>query len=255
MLKAIFKRYLSLSQSIGETIWLSLESLYWLRALPQNRDKVMTQMLVMGVRTLPIATVMSFFIGLVTALATGEHMKRYGVESMIGAVVGIAMTEQFGPVMTAFLVSGQVGSAIAAEIGTMSVGDEVDALRTLGINPVRFLVMPRMVAGVISLVLLVIYADIVGMFGGLLIAVSPWMGVSSQRYWEMLFREVTMQRIAFGLLKGACFGFLISVIACYQGLNTKGGASGVGAATTRTVVACIVSILVCNYFVTRLLVV
>lgn len=248
-------RLVNFSQSVGEVIWLGIESIYWMRAALQNTDKILRQMVVMGVSTLPIATVMSFFVGLVTALATGEHLKRFGVEQWIGAVVGIAMTEQFGPVLTAFLVAGQVGSAITAEIGTMSVSEEVDALRTLAISPVRYLVMPRMIAGVVSMVALIIYADIVGMLGGLLIATSPWCGITAHAYWDLLFDEVTMRHVGFGLLKGACFGFLIVAISCYQGLRAKGGASGVGQATTRTVVACILSILICNYFVTRILVV
>jgi phospholipid/cholesterol/gamma-HCH transport system permease protein len=248
-------RLVHFSQSVGEVIWLGFESVYWMRYAMQNVDKILRQMVVMGVSTLPIATVMSFFVGLVTALAVGEHLKRFGVEEWIGAVVGIAMTEQFGPVLTAFLVSGQVGSAITAEIGTMSVSEEVDALRTLAISPVRYLVMPRMIAGVVSMVALIIYADIVGMMGGLLIATSPWCGISANAYWDLLFDEVTLRHVGFGLLKGACFGFLIVAISCYMGLRAKGGASGVGQATTRTVVACILCILICNYFVTRILVV
>lgn len=248
-------RFLAFSQSVGEVIWLGIESIYWMREAPQNLDKILRQMVVMGVSTLPVATVMSFFVGLVTALATGEHLKRFGVEDWIGAVVGIAMTEQFGPVLTGFLVAGQVGSAITAEIGTMSVSEEVDALKTLAISPVRYLVMPRMIAGVVSMVALIIYADIVGMLGGLMIATSPWCGITAEAYWDLLFDEVTLRHISFGILKGACFGFLIVAIACYQGLRAKGGASGVGQATTRTVVACILTILICNYFVTRILVV
>lgn len=238
--------------SVGEVIWLGAESVYWLRALPRNLDKVFHQILVMGVKTLPIASVMSFFVGLVTALATAENLKRFGVEDWMGAVVGIAMTEQFGPVLTAFLLAGQVGSATTAEIGTMSVSEEVDALRCLAIDPVRYLVMPRMVGGVVSLVLLVAYADLVGMVGGMLIAVSPWCGVSAHNYWARLYDEVTLNHLYYGVVKTACFGFLISVISCYFGLNARGGASGVGQATTRTVVACILSILICNFLVTRL---
>jgi len=248
-------KLLLFSQKVGEVIWLAGESLCWIRVAPRNRDKILRQIVVMGVSTLPIATVMSFFVGLVTALATAEHLKRFGVEEWIGAVVGIAMAEQFGPVLTAFLVAGQVGSATTAEIGTMSVSEEVDALRCLAINPVRFLVMPRMIAGVISMVLLVVYADIVGMFGGQLIAVSPWCDVTSHNYWQMLFQEVTLRHLGFGILKAACFGFLIAIISCYFGLNAKGGASGVGQATTKTVVACILSILICNFFVTRIFIV
>jgi phospholipid/cholesterol/gamma-HCH transport system permease protein len=247
--------FLRFSQAVGEVLWLAVESLLWFRAAPQNLDKILHQLHIMGARTLPIASVMSFFVGLVTALAVGEHLKRYSVEGYIGSVVGIAMTEQFGPVLTAFLVAGQVGSAITAEIGTMNVSDEVDALRALAISPVRYLVMPRVIAGTLSMVLLVIYADLVGMVGGLLIAVSPWLKVSSEAYWSQLFNEVTLHHILYGLIKAACFGFLVSVISCYQGLNARGGASGVGQATTRCVVACILGILICNYFVTRFLVV
>ena len=253
--KGITGRFVLFSQSVGEVIWLGFEALYWCKAAPRNLDKILRQIVIMGVHTLPVATVMSFFVGLVTALATGVHLKRFGVEDWIGAVVGIAMTEQFGPVLTAFLFSGQVGSAVTAEVGTMSVSEEVDALKTLAINPVRFLVMPRMIAGVLSMVLLVIYSDIVGMLGGLLVAISPWIGITSENYWERLFNEVTVRHLGYGLVKGACFGFLVAAISCYEGLRTKGGASGVGSATTRTVVACILSVLVCNYFITRIFIV
>jgi phospholipid/cholesterol/gamma-HCH transport system permease protein len=204
-----------------------------------------------GADTLPIATLTAVFVGFVLALQTGIALKEFGQEESIGAIVALSMTRELGPVLTAILVIGRIGAAITAEIATMSVSEEIDALKTLGINPVRYLVMPRFLACLLMLPILVIYVDLVGMIGGAAVAKANF-GVSFTAYVENIEAWMTVEDLAKGLVKAAVFGVVIAIVSCHRGLVTVGGPGEVGLATTNSVVFSFVSVYIFNYFVTRL---
>jgi len=230
------------------------ETLYFFREAPRNIQSIFAQMAIVGYETLPVASVMAFFVGMVLALQTGAELQKYGTQNIIGAIVGLSMVRELGPVMTSFLVAGRVGSAMAAEIGVMKVYEEIDALKTLDINPVRYLAMPRFIAAVICVPALVIYADFVGMIGGALIShLHPRIFVSYSTYYDSLRSALTFREIGTGLVKAFVFGGIISLVACYVGFKTSGGARGIGQSTTRSVVLSFMLILVADYFLTRLL--
>ncbi len=230
------------------------ETLYFFREAPRNIQSIFAQMAIVGYETLPVASVMAFFVGMVLALQTGAELQKYGTQNIIGAIVGLSMVRELGPVMTSFLVAGRVGSAMAAEIGVMKVYEEIDALKTLDINPVRYLAMPRFIAAVICVPALVIYADFVGMIGGALIShLHPKIFVSYSTYYDSLRTALTFKEIGIGLVKAFVFGGIISQVACYVGFKTSGGARGIGQSTTRSVVLSFMLILVADYFLTRLL--
>ena len=254
ILERVGKKVLNFHGIVGEMLILLGETLYFFREAPRNIQSIFAQMAIVGYETLPVASVMAFFVGMVLALQTGAELQKYGTQNIIGAIVGLSMVRELGPVMTSFLVAGRVGSAMAAEIGVMKVYEEIDALKTLDINPVRYLAMPRFIAAVICVPALVIYADFVGMIGGALIShLHPKIFVSYSTYYDSLRTALTFKEIGTGLIKAFTFGGIISLVACYVGFKTSGGARGIGQSTTRSVVLSFMLILVADYFLTRLL--
>jgi len=239
-------------QTVGEVLRLLLSTLYWCKEAPRNIGSILKQMAHIGVDTLPIASLMAFFVGMVLALY-GGYLSKFGVEEWIGRGVGLSMVKELGPVLTGLLLAGRVGSAMAAEIGTMKVSDELDALRTLRISPVRYLAMPRFLASLIMLPLLVLYADVVGMAGGAVTA-ATYVRLEPSVYFDSLFQTLTFGDIFEGLIKAAFFGAVVALIGCYKGLKTTGGARGVGKATTSSVVISFLLIMILNYVITRFLV-
>ncbi len=248
---AIGNGLLDFFQTVGEMCQLLAATILWCRAVFKNLDKVLLQMGKIGADTLPIAGLTAVFVGFVLALQTGVALKEYGQEENVGAVVALSMTRELGPVLTAILVIGRVGAAITAEIATMSVSEEIDALKTLGVNPVRYLVMPRFLACLAMLPVLVIYVDLVGMIGGAAVAKANF-GVPFMIYIENIEMWLTAEDIAKGLVKAAVFGVIIAIVSCQRGLATVGGPGEVGIATTNSVVFSFVSVYISNYFVTRL---
>ena len=247
-------RVTSFFQTTGEILGLFVESIYWSKATFSNREKVARQMLEIGNNTLPIAALISIFIGGVLALQSGPTLALFGLEENIGGLVGLSMVRELGPVMASLLVVGRVGSAMTAEIGSMSVYEEIDALKTMDINPVRFLVMPRVLASFIALPVLVIYMDVIGWFGGAIVsAANPDVGVSFNSYYRNLSEFVEFEDVINGLVKAAVFGIIISTVCCYVGLNTRGGPREIGTSVTRAVVLSFILILIFDYFITRLL--
>jgi len=206
-----------------------------------------------GVDTLPIASVMAFFVGMVLALHSGYQFAKFGAEEWIGRLVGLSMVKELGPVLTGLLLAGRVGSSMAAEIGTMKVSNELDALRTLRINPVRYLAMPRFLASLIMLPVLVLYADVVGIAGGALTA-ATYVNLEPSVYFDSLFKTLTFSDIFEGLIKAAFFGAVVALTGCYKGFKTTGGARGVGKATTSSVVLSFLIIMILDYVITRILV-
>lgn len=247
-------RVTSFFQTTGEIVRLFIESVYWCKSAFSNKDKVFRQIAEIGNYTLPVAALISIFIGGVLALQSGPTLALFGLEENIGGLVGLSMVRELGPVMASILVAGRVGSAMAAEIGSMSVYDEIDALKTMDINPVRFLVMPRVLASFITLPFLVIYMDVIGWIGGAVVsAANPEINVSMNKYFDNLSFYVGIPDVLNGLVKAAVFGIIISTVCCYVGLKTKGGPREIGSSVTRSVVLSFILILIFDYFLTRFL--
>ena len=248
------KKVLYFHQVLGEMAILQGKIIYFVREAPRNIPSILTQMAVIGWDTLPVASVMAFFVGMVLALQTGVELQKYGGQNIIGAIVGHSMVRELGPVMTSFLVAGRCGSAMAAELGVMTVYEEIDALKTLDIDPVRYLAMPRFIACIICVPALVLYGDLIGIVGGALISnLHPQIFVSYTTYYDSLTAALKMKEIGIGLTKSMVFGGIIALVCCYVGFATSGGARGIGQATTRSVVLSFMLILVADYVLTRLL--
>jgi phospholipid/cholesterol/gamma-HCH transport system permease protein len=254
MLERIGKKILNFCEIVGDQLIMLGQTLYFFREAPRNLQSIFTQMAIIGYETVPVASVMAFFVGMVLALQTGVELNKYGGQNIIGAIVGHSMVRELGPVMTSFLVAGRAGSAMAAELGVMRVYEEIDALKTLDINPVRYLVMPRLIASLICVPALVIYADAIGIIGGAIISnLHPKIFVSYTTYYDSVTDAMKLREVGNGLIKSVVFGGIIAQVCCYVGFKTSGGARGIGLSTTRSVVWSFMLILVADYLLTRIL--
>jgi len=231
----------------GRGVVLFGQTLRQFRYLHRNFDKFLTQMFLAGVVALPVVTITALFTGFVLAAQTGSALKVYGVADLaLGPIVGASMTREMGPVLTAICVAGFVGGGMASLVGTMRVNEEIDALEVMSVNPVRYLVMPRLAAMMVVMPLLTIYADYVGIYGGAFVSFAQ-VGVPYKNYFDMLEWGLSLRDIAFGLVKAWTFGIIITVVSCQEGYHTSGGAEGVGRATMRAVVYSFLLILIANY--------
>jgi phospholipid/cholesterol/gamma-HCH transport system permease protein len=241
-------------QNIGEMavlLWRTLRSLLltW-----RQRRKVFDQLFEIGNASLLMACILSLFIGGVLALQTGPVLAERGMVSFIGRLVGISMCKELAPVMMSILVAGRIGSAMAAEIGSMQVYQEIDALRTMNINPVHYLVLPRLVAICLALPVLVLFSVLVGWMGGAAVSATNYqIEVGFQTFFHDLRSAVDLGDVANGLFKSLVFAVVIGVVSCHQGLQTIGGPRGIGRSVTKAVVNSIVLILILDYFMTRFL--
>jgi phospholipid/cholesterol/gamma-HCH transport system permease protein len=243
---------LRLLQGLGEGAILFLQAVYWCKAAPWNLRKIETHLFEFGNATLPIASIMALFIGGVIALQTGSRLAQFGLQISIGGIVGLGMVKELGPVMTAILLTGRVGSAIAAEIGAMNVYEEIDALKTLNINPVRYLVMPRLLAGLVATPALCMYVNVIGLAGGAFVsAVNPNIGVSLRQFQQNFQETVKFGDLTDSFVKSVVFGVVVIITCCYVGLKTSGGPEEIGHAVTRAVVLSFMMIFVLNYIITR----
>jgi len=214
-------------------------------------DETFSQMIRLGVRAVPIIFLVQIFVGMILALQLAPVLSDYGQLDKVATVVSIAIFRELGPLITAVVLTGFAGAAIAAELGTMVVGEEVAALRTSAIHPIRFLVVPRVVAGILMTVALTVLADIVGTLGGGLIDRYVLMR-DSWEYYHTVVNSLKVKDVLTGLIKSGIFGFLIVMISCYEGLGVTGGAGGVGRATTRSVVLAIFLIIAADCVFTAL---
>lgn len=210
------------------------------------------QMLEIGNRSLPVVVVTSVFSGAVFTLQTWQGFAQFGATSLVAFATATALTRELIPVLAGLMVAGRAGSAMAAEIGTMIVTEQVDALETLAVEPIKWLVVPRIVAAAIMLPVVVIIGDLLGIVGGYGVAVGM-MGASPSPYWDASFNLLTTEDVASGVVKAALFGVMIAVFSCVQGFRTRGGAQGVGRATTAAVVSSSMAILISDFFLTRAL--
>ncbi|MBO4285011.1 MAG: ABC transporter permease [Alphaproteobacteria bacterium] len=208
------------------------------------------QVLEMGFYSLPVVGLTTIFAGMVIALQTYSGFARYGAESAVASVVLISVTRELAPVLSALMVAGRIGAAMAAEIGTMKVTEQIDALVTLSTNPFKYLFAPRLWAGLTVLPVLVLFGDVIGIFGGYVVGVYK-LGFNPANYINSTIEEIEAIGIISGLTKAAVFGFIIALMGCYNGYHSKGGAQGVGQATTNAVVSASILILIFNYILTE----
>src|SRR5580765_1762904 len=241
-------------QNVGEMLVLLWRTVQALPQVFRQRQKVYDQLFEIGNASLLMACILSLFIGGVIALQIGSVLAERGLSSAIGGLVGLSVCKELAPVMMAVLIAGRIGSAMAAEIGSMRVYQEIDALRTMNINPVHYLVLPRIVAIGVALPMLVVFADLVGWLGGAVVAAANHqIDVSFQHYFANLREVVEVQDVSHGVFKSFCFALIIGVVSCHQGLATIGGPRGIGRSVTKAVVNSIVFVVISDYVLTRVL--
>src|SRR5882762_5421721 len=217
--------------------------IYWLL--------ILQQMIRIGYFSLPVVGLTAFFTGAVLCLQIYIGGNRYGAEAFVPQIVVLGITRELGPVIAGLMVAGRVAAAIAAEIGTMRVTEQIDALTTLSTNPMRYLVVPRLIAAVVTMPILVAVADSIGVFGGYVVGTRS-LGFNASVYLQNTANFVTRGDVVSGLVKAAVFGFIVALLGCYHGFNSKGGAQGVGQATTNAVVSASILILAANYLMTSI---
>jgi phospholipid/cholesterol/gamma-HCH transport system permease protein len=236
---------------VGETTELAWQTLLQVRRHGVDRSLVMTQLEEIGVQSLSIVFITSAFIGMVLALQIAYALEDFGGKMFVGTIVSLSLVRELAPVLMSLMVGGRVGAGMTAEIGTMKVTEQIDALRALATNPVRKLVVPRVVATTLMFPLLTILSIALGIFGGMIIAVAN-LNLSANYYFRSVIEAVKYNDLASGISKTFFFGFAVALIACYNGLRTSGGADGVGRATTQTVVTSAITVLVMDFFLTKL---
>jgi phospholipid/cholesterol/gamma-HCH transport system permease protein len=214
--------------------------------------ETLRQVEAIGSRSTTIVLLTALFTGMVLALQTGFALGRFGAKPYVGAVVGLSLARELAPVLTALMVAGRVGAGITAEIGSMAVTEQVDAIRSMGADPVQKLVLPRMVAATISLPLLTVLAGVLGVIGGMLISATQF-GISPNFYLQTIYSNVTVEDFLSGIAKTFVFGWIIAMVGCFFGLQTTGGTVGVGRATTQAVVLASISVLISDFFLTKFL--
>ncbi|WP_432822223.1 MlaE family ABC transporter permease [Trichloromonas sp.] len=254
MIEALGRNILNLMQTTGEMVKLFVQTIFYFKEAPRNLPSIFRQTAEVGIGTLPVASVLALFVGMVLALQTGSELALYGSQEAIGAIVGLSMVKELGPVMTCLLVAGRVGSSMAAEVGAMQVYEEIDALKTLEISPIRYLAMPRLLACLFAVPALVIFSMLIGIAGGAFISdINPVINVPYNVYYENMIRAVGYMEIIKGIIKATVFGGIVAHVGCYVGFKTRGGARGIGQSTTRSVVMSFLMILVADYFLSRMM--
>jgi phospholipid/cholesterol/gamma-HCH transport system permease protein len=239
-------------QVLGEISLLFVGAVRASAMAGRDRVRVAQQMARVGTDTLWIGALLSLFVGMVLVVQAADQVQQVS-QDILGPIVGLSMTKELGPVLMAFLLAGRAGSAMAAELGSMTVYDEINALRTMDIDPVRFLVMPRFLAATIALPVLILYADLIGVWGGaLVVALDPAITLSVRGYFDRMFEWVHFRDILTGLVKGTVFGMIASIVPCTFGLRTRGGTEGIATSTTSAVVWSFILILVFDFVIVRL---
>jgi phospholipid/cholesterol/gamma-HCH transport system permease protein len=231
---------------------LALRVMRNLRLPPSYLVLVAREIDIIGVRSLVVALTASLFTGMVMALQSAVNMARFGAENYVGPVVALSILRELGPVLTAILVGGKVASGITAELGSMKVTEQIDALRAIGVNYVKKLIVPRLMAALLVFPLLTILADAIGLLGGMLVVVFD-RDVDPYLYWNTISYWVVMKDFLTGIAKSVVFGGLITLIGCYNGLETDGGTEGLGRSTTDTVVQVAMAVIVSDFFLTKLM--
>ena len=236
---------------LGELALLTRDAVRACLRRPPAWSAIVDQLEQVGWKSLSIVSLTALSMGMVLALQLGNFLERFGAKMFVSRIVGVSLVREMSPILTALMLGGRVGAGITAELGTMAVTEQIDAIRALGASPVRVLVVPRLLAVMIMLPMLTIVADFVGVLGGLFISTTE-LRVSSDFYWNSLLYGMVLNDLFSGIGKSMFFAYFIGIIACYNGLHVTGGADGVGRATTSTVVAASITILIADFFLTKL---
>jgi phospholipid/cholesterol/gamma-HCH transport system permease protein len=250
-LEVLGRRALAFIRYAGGVSMLMGETIFWIPMPPMRRRQVFEQMSKIGVDSLPIVSLISLFTGMVLALQSAYQMQKISAEMYIASLVALSMARELGPVLTALIVAGRIGASITAEVGTMKVTEQIDALETLATNPVKYLVVPRFIALVAMLQLLTLYADFIGGVGGYIIGTTK-LNISHAMYMKNTWDPLKYKDVFTGLIKSVAFAIIICIIACYEGMKAEGGAEGVGRATTASVVTSFILIIASDCFFTAL---
>lgn len=245
----VFLNFITATGRVTLFVWAAVNGVF---RPPFYTKMLLRQIIEIGYYSLPVVGMTAIFTGAVLALQSYSGFSRFNAESSIAIVVVLSITRELGPVLAGLMVAGRIGAAYAAEIGTMRVTEQIDALTTLSTDPYKYLVLPRLLAGLLMLPFLVLVADIIGVFGGYLVAIHE-LGFSPGPYLKSTFDFLETRDVVDGLIKAGVFGFIVALMGCYHGFNSKGGAQGVGTATTYAVVSSSVLILLSNYMLTSLL--
>jgi phospholipid/cholesterol/gamma-HCH transport system permease protein len=239
-------------REVGRFAHVLWRTLRWTPRRPWDFRELLRQMLRVGVNSLPVILLTAMFTGMVMALQTFTVLVRFGAERYVGSLVSLSMVRELSCVLGGLVIAGRAGSAMGAELGTMKVTEQIDALEVMATDPIHYLVVPRVWATVFVMPLLVVVADAIGIYGGYLVSVVL-MGANPVSYMDNTFRFMDLSDLSSGLIKAAFFGMLIAVVGCQQGLYTRGGAEGVGRSTTRSVVVASIAILISDFFLTKVL--
>jgi phospholipid/cholesterol/gamma-HCH transport system permease protein len=239
-------------EQMGRILLLFLSALSWLVRPPLKVRNIFKQMEFVGVKSIFVVVLTGTFTGMVLALQSYHGFRLFSAEGLVGSIVALSMTRELGPVLTSLMVTARAGSAMAAELGSMRVTEQIDAMYVMAANPIQHLVVPRIVAGVLMVPLLTAISDFMGIIGGYFVGVTI-LNINEGVFMKNIFKYVELNDIYNGLIKAAVFGLLMSLIGCYKGFYTSGGAEGVGRATTEAVVLASISILVSDYFLTAIM--
>ena len=253
MIASLGRHVLLGCREVGRAVMMTLEAFCHARLLlrPRVFHETIYQMYFSGIKSLGVLTIVALFTGMILALQTGLELRRFGQEVYIGTAVTVTMLREMGPFMSALIIAASVGSSYAAQLGTMVVSEEIAALELMSINPVRFLVTPRLIALLVMMPILTVYANLIGVVGGAVVGYTQ-LGVSFAAYFDNAKRFAENKDLYVGLFKAAVFGVIIVTVACHQGFATTEGAVGVGRATRKTVVISFLTILMVGYMLTRL---
>ncbi len=244
--------FIAVVEECGRIMLLLFSAIAWMFRPPFRFRVILKQMEFVGVNSVTVVLITGAFTGMVFALQSYHGFRMFGGESLVGSTVALGMTRELGPVFTALMVTGRAGSAMAAELGTMRVTEQIDALSTMSVNPIQFLVVPRIIAGIVMLPVLTVISDFVGIVGGYFVGVEL-LKINSGIFMARITELVDLEDIYNGLIKSVCFGLILTLIGCYKGFYTSGGAEGVGRATTESVVFSSVTILISDYFLTSIM--
>jgi phospholipid/cholesterol/gamma-HCH transport system permease protein len=243
---------LGILKELGNIGIMFLQSIYWTFKRPFKLDYIFKQMEFIGVNSIMVVIITGAFTGMVLALQSYYGFRKFGAEGLVGTTVALSMTRELGPVLTSLMVTGRAGSAMAAELGSMRVTEQIDALIVMALNPVKYLVVPRVIASFLMFPVLTSISNFVGIIGGYLVGVKL-LGINEGAFINKIIKYLDPEDIYNGLIKAAVFGIIMSVISCYKGFYTRGGAEGVGKSTTEAVVMSSVTILITDYVLTSLM--
>ena len=252
LLERVGRVFIRLFEQTGLWFRMLWRTIIWTFSPPFEGREWLRQMVRVGVDSIPVVFLTAMFTGMVLALQTYIGFSRVHAQDFVGSVVALAMLRELAPVLVALMITGRVGSSMAAEIGTMRVTEQIDALKTLATDPVHYLFVPRVIAGIVMLPLLTILGDALGIYGGYLVTVKL-MGANPVLYMDNSFSFLQMNDLWSGVIKSAAFGLILTLTGCVRGYYTTGGAEGVGRATTRAVVSASLIILLSDFFLTKLL--